>query len=166
MKMLAVTFRVATAAYAIRCEHIVAVIPQVALRPVAHASAWLKGVFAYRGELTPVVDLCQLIAGYACPARLSSRIALVRCKAHDGTLRTVGLLGEHMTEARRVEAQLAAAPPVTRAPYLGDVLLEGSEPLQLLNVDAILPSAAPQLAGSSAPPEVIADEKDRAPTQP
>jgi chemotaxis-related protein WspB len=166
MKMLAVTFRVASGAYAIRCEHIVAVIPQVALRPVAHGSAWLKGVFAYRGELTPVVDLCQLIAGYACPARLSSRIALVTCKAADGTPRTVGLLAEHMTEARRIEARLAAAPPVAPAPYLGEVLLEGSEPLQLLNIDAILPSAAPRLAETSASSKVTAGEKDREPPQP
>jgi chemotaxis-related protein WspB len=166
MKMLAVTFRVATAAYAIRCEHIVAVIPQVALRPVAHGSASLKGVFVYRGGLTLVVDLCQLIAGYACPTRLSSRIALVRCQAPDGSLRTVGLLAEHMTEARRVEAQRAASPPVNQAPYFGEVLLEGVEPLQLLNVDAILPSAGPLLAEPGALPKVIAGEKDREPTQP
>lgn len=166
MTMLAVTFRVATAAYAIRCEQIVAVIPQVAVRPVAHGSAWLKGVFIYRGELTPVVDLCQLIASYPCPPRLSSRIALVRCKAPDGTPRTLGLLAEHMTEARRLDAQRAAGTPVSSAPYFGDVLLEGTEPLQLLNVDAILPNAGPQLAEPGAPTKVFAGEKDREPTQP
>src|SRR5687768_18406385 len=34
----------------IRCEQMVAVIPQVAVRAVAHASPWLTGVFVYRSE--------------------------------------------------------------------------------------------------------------------
>jgi chemotaxis-related protein WspB len=164
--MLAVTFRVARAAYAVRCDDIVAVIPQVELRPVAHGYAWLKGVFPYRGELTPVVDLCQLLGGYACSARLSSRIALVRCASADGALRTVGLLAEHMTEARRLAMRLVAAPPIRPMPYFAEVVLEGAEPLQFLNVDALLPSAGLSLAASSALPEVFASEKDRKPTQP
>lgn len=163
--MLAVTFRVADAAYAIRCDHIVAIIPRVELRPVAQGSAWLKGVFAYRSELTPVVDLCQLIGGYACPERLSSRIALVRCAANGGA-RTVGLLAEHMTEARRMHGQLVAAPPVTPLPYFGPVLLEDGEPLQFLNVDALLPSSGLLLGLPDAPPKVTPGEEDREPTQP
>jgi chemotaxis-related protein WspB len=165
--MLVVTFRVASAAYAIRCNDVIAVIPQVALRPIAHGTVLLKGVFVYRGELTPVVDLCQLIAGYPCPPRLSSRIALVRCASPEASLRTLGLLAEHMTEARRLDAQLARAAPLAPAPYFGDVLLEGSEPLQFLNVPAILPNVGPLLADeASASPKVLAGEKDRKPTQP
>ncbi len=158
--MLVVTFRVAAAAYAIHSEQVLAVIPQVELHPIAHPSPWLKGVFAYRGELTPVVDLCQLIAGYACPQRLSSRIVLVRSTTPEGGLRTLGLLAEHMTEARRLDPQLAATSALTAAPYLGDVLLEGGEPLQFLKVEAILPHAAPLLT------EGLTGEKDREPTQP
>ena len=164
--MLAVTFRVAAAAYAIRCDQVVAVIPQVEVRPTARGAAWLKGVFVYRGELIPVVDLCQLIGSYPCPPRLSSRIALVRCTSPDCGARTFGLLAEYMTEARRLDAQPIAAPPVAAVPYFGDVLLEGSEPLQFLNVDAILPSAGPLLAEHSTSPKVMAGEKDREPTQP
>lgn len=151
--MLAVTFRVAEAAYAIRCDHVIAVIPLVVLRPVAHGAAWLRGMFAYRGELTPVIDLCRLIAKYECPARLSSRIALVACAVPEGGKRTVGLLAEHMTEARRVDA-LQAAAPVASVPYFGEVLLEGSAPLQFLNVDALLPSTGPLLEGLDTPPQV------------
>lgn len=163
--MLAVTFRVAGAAYAIRCEHIVAIIPRVELRPIAQGSAWLKGVFAFRAELTPVIDLCQLIGGYACPERLSSRIALVRCAAEGGA-RTVGLLAEHMTEARRLQGQIVAAPPVTPLPYFGQVLLEAGEPLQFLEVDALLPSSGLLLPPPETTPKVSAGEKDREPTQP
>ena len=158
--MLVVTFRVAAAAYAIQSKQVLAVIPQVELRPIAHPAAWLKGVFAYRGELTPVVDLCQLIGGYACPQRLSSRIALVRSSTPEGQLRTLGLLAEDMTEARRLATPLATAAPLTAAPYFGDVVLEGSEPLQFLKLDAILPSTGPLLT------EGLSGEEDREPTRP
>jgi chemotaxis-related protein WspB len=151
--MLAVTFRVAESAYAIRCDHVVAVIPWVALRPIAHGAPWLRGMFAYRGALTPVLDLCRLIGSYECPARLSSRIALVSCALPEGGKRTVGLLAEQMTEARRVDA-LQAAAPVASVPYFGEVLLEGSAPLQFLNVDALLPSAGPLLEGLGTPAQV------------
>ena len=152
--MLAVTFRIAEAAYAIRCDSIVAVIPQLALRPVAHGSAWLKGAFTYRGQLTPVVDLCRLIGGYACSERLSSRIALVHCQVPEGGRRLVGLLAEHMTEARRLDDKLPAERPLAALPYLGDVLLEGGVPLQFLEVDALLPSAGgPLLEGGPVPNE-------------
>jgi chemotaxis-related protein WspB len=149
--MLAVTFRVAEAAYAIRCERVVAVIPRLALRPIAHAMPALRGVFVYRGELTWVIDLCQLIGGYACSERLSSRIALVRCVLPQGGQRSVGLLAEHMTEARHVDER-HVAPSVAAAPYFGDVILEGSVPLQLLDIDGLLPSA-PVLLNGPAPEE-------------
>jgi hypothetical protein len=90
----------------------------------------------------------------------------VRSKTPDGACRTLGLLAEHMTEARRVEARLAAGPPVSPAPYFGDVLLEGTDPLQLLNVDAIMPSTGPLLTEPGTPSKVIPSEKDREPTQP
>lgn len=147
--MLAVTFRVAEAAYAIRCERVVAVIPRVALRPIAHAVPALRGVFVYRGELTWVIDVCQLIGGYACSERLSSRIALVRCALPQGGQRSVGLLAEHMTEARHVDETHSAA-SVGVAPYFGDVILEGSAPLQFLDVDGLLPST-PALLHAPAP---------------
>ena len=164
--MLAVTFQVAAAAYAIDCEHIVAVIPEVQLRPVAHGAAWLKGVFVYRGGLTPVIDLCQLIGGYACPSRLSSRIVLVRSALPAGGARITGLLAEQMTEARRLPADTVKAPPVTALPYFAEVLLEAGGPLQLLDVDAILAGSGQLLTQPIAPPKVTAGEEDREPTQP
>jgi chemotaxis-related protein WspB len=164
--MLAVTFQVAAAAYAIDCASIVAVIPEVQLRSVARAAAWLKGVFVYRGELTPVIDLCQLIGGYACPPRLSSRIVLVRSAMPVAGARMTGLLAEHMTEARRLPPDTLTAQPVTPLPYFGQVLLEAGGPLQLLDVDAILAGPGQLLADAAPPPEVTAGEKDRESTEP
>lgn len=164
--MLVVTFQIAAAAYAINCGDIVAVIPEVQLRAAAHGPAWLKGVFVYRGELTPVIDLCRLIGGYACPARLSSRIVLVRPASPRGEPRLTGLLAEHMTEARRLPAQTAKVRPVTPLPYFAEVLLEAAEPLQLLDVNAIVASSGQLLLEAPTPPKVAAGETNRESTKP
>jgi chemotaxis-related protein WspB len=152
--MLAVTFRVAGAGYALRCDGVVAVIPEVELRPVAQGAAWLRGMFAFRGELTPVVDLCQLIAGYRCPARLSSRIALVRCEPLPGVVRVLGLLAEHMTEARRVQGSSSKSAPMAALPYFSEVLLEQGEPLQFVEPTAILQASGLALAEPSTAPRI------------
>lgn len=164
--MLVVTCRVAGSAYALRASDVVSVIPEVELRPLAQGAAWLRGVFAHRGELTPVVDVCQLVGGYRCPARLSSRIALVRCAVPGVGTRLIGLLAEHMTEARRLQAGLPAASPTLALPYFGEVRLEGGEPLQFLEPTAILQTTGLALPSSSSPSRITAGEKDREPPQP
>jgi chemotaxis-related protein WspB len=164
--MLVVTFRVGPAAYALRTADVLAVIPEVQLRPLAQGAAWLRGVFAYRGELTPVVDVCQLIAGYRCPSRLSSRIALVRCGAAGGKARTLGLLAEHMTEARRLPENLPASAPLADAPYFAEVLLQGGEPLQFLEPSAILNASGLALAEAPVAPRISAGETHRESTEP
>jgi chemotaxis-related protein WspB len=164
--MLAVTFRVGTSAYAIRYRNVVEVIPRVQLRAVAHTPDWVAGVFAYRGALTPVVDLCRLLAGYACPERLSSRVVLVRCSQPDGGERTLGLLAEQMTEARHLPANLVSGPSLSDLRYFAEVVLEGGEPLQFLNVDAILSESGVALGAPSAAPRMTSGEEDRKPSQP
>jgi chemotaxis-related protein WspB len=164
--MLVVTFRVGGAAYALRAAAVAAVIPEVELGPLPRAAPFVRGVFAYRGELTPVVDVCQLIAGYRCPARLSSRIALVRVELPQGGVRPLGLLAEHMTEARRLASDLPRSQPMTRLPYLGEVLLEAGAPLQFLEPFAIFDASA--LTFAEAPPaqRITAGEAHREPTEP
>jgi chemotaxis-related protein WspB len=163
--MLVVTFRIGGAGYALRCDAVLAVIPEVQLRPLAQGAASLRGVFAYRGELTPVVDLCQLIAGYACPSRMSSRIALVRCQPTQGGPRTLGLLAEHMTEARRLSTELTRSAPLTAVPYFAEVLLEAGEPLQFLDPSAIFNAAGLALGEAAAIPR-ITGEAHRDPAKP
>jgi chemotaxis-related protein WspB len=159
--MLVVTFRVGAAAYALRCELVLAVIPEVQLRPLAQSADWLRGVFAYRGELTPVVDLCQLIAGYRCPSRLSSRIALARCAMASGGSRTLGLLAEHMTEARRLSSHLPKSAALTHAPYFAEVLLDAGEPLQFLDPSAILKTSGLALGEATTAPRISVGETHR-----
>ena len=53
------------------------VVPRVRLRPVSGAPEWLAGLFVYRGQAVPVLDLHRLAGAGECPPHLSSRIILV-----------------------------------------------------------------------------------------
>ena len=163
--MLVIVFHVAGARYALACRNIVEVIPLVALRAVPHAPPWYLGVFAYRGNLTPVVDVCRLIGDYACPRRLSSRIALVRCTLGDGKQLVFGLLAEHMTAARRVQARALPADALGTSPYFGEMLLEGDELLQMIDENAVLGSVGAALSEQLAQGRLTGSEEDRSRTQ-
>jgi hypothetical protein len=115
--MLVLIFRVSESRYAIPCRRIIEVIPLVTLRPVTQAPAWICGSFVFRGTLTPVIDLCQLIGGYPCPLRLSSRVILTDCAQPNGHDIKMGLLAEHVTEARHVSAKPLAGESLGSTPY-------------------------------------------------
>ena len=146
---LAVLFRVAAGVYAIPCLKISEVVPLVALHPIPQAPPWLVGALAHRGSLIPVADMCQLLGGYACPVRLSSRVVLASCLLADGTSKNLGLLAERMSEARRLKASRVGSAPLSAVPYLSEVLLEGDTLIQMLDVDQLLTSSGSSLPTTS-----------------
>ncbi len=164
--MLVVIFRVSDARYAIPCERIIEVIPLVVLRAEPRAPAWVLGSFVYRGALTPVLDLCQLMGGYPCPKRLSSRVILTDCTLPDGSSIRAGLLAEHVTEARRLNATPLSGASLGSTPYLGPVVQEGGNLLQIVHADRVLLGSEAALAELFSHRSLTAGETDRTATQP
>jgi chemotaxis-related protein WspB len=140
--MLAIVFLINNARYALSCENVVEVIPRVSLQPVAQPTAGLAGVFVYRGSIMPVLDLCQLLGGYPCPVRLSSRIVVVRCEQAGEPKRLVGFLAEDVTETRLIDAN-ARAGGADDATFSKRMLLDDGQILQLLDTRAMLANIAP-----------------------
>ena len=102
-RILALRFAIDGHRYALDTRDVVEVISRVELRPIHRAPAELSGMFVYRGEVTPVVDLVQLLAGKRCPERLSSRILMTVLPSRSGGTWIVGLLAEQVTEAVHIE---------------------------------------------------------------
>ena len=151
--MLAIVFQINAAHYALSCENVVEVIPRVVLQPLARPVAGVAGLFVYRGNVMPVVDLCAMIGGYACPMRLSSRIVVVRAGPTLESGLLIGLLAEHVTEARRVEAREHAAETFGKPEFLKQTLLENGQILQMIDTAAMLGSieaAVPPALGGGA----------------
>lgn len=76
--MLLLLFHVGHERYALESERVVQVFPNLLLKEIRHAPDYISGLFDYRGQIIPVLDLSHLIQGKACPNLLSTRIILVK----------------------------------------------------------------------------------------
>lgn len=135
--MLALLFSIGPESYAIPARAVVEVVPRVQLRPVPRAPTWLAGVFAYRGEVIPVVDLCRRLLDQSCPSRVSSRIVVVQLQGAREQPRC-GMLAERVTAVR----QLPNPAPNTRmleTPFVAGTLLENGNLIQILDLEAAMP---------------------------
>ncbi len=136
--MLALAFSVGSDRFALGCAEVVEVVPSIPPRPVPHAPSFVAGLFTYRGSIVPIVDLCQLIRNTPCPARLSSRIIVVKPKSLGG--RMVGLLAERVLETIEVSESTAIRGGIELAetPYLGEVFLGEGTTTQAFLVEGLL----------------------------
>jgi chemotaxis-related protein WspB len=145
--MLVLTFQIGPERLALDVRRIVEVVPRVALLRPAGAPAWLAGLFVYRGQVVPVVDLHRLAGAGDCPDLLSSRIILVPHR-WDGERRLLGLLAAQVADLAEVENpdNLLWLPPAGGAeePDLGPVLAEDTGLLRLLDLERLLPGAVQQ----------------------
>ena len=168
--MLALAFHVGKDRFALRCADVVEVVPRVDFRDTPHAPPWIPGMFTYRGAVVPVVDLCKLMWGAPCEAKMSSRIILVRHVlaphrspaqepmrtelAPPARSRLIGLLAERVTEAVMLDTSLVAEPGVESpdAPYLGEVYFEAGKMIQLVRLEQLFQSASKSMILPEAQP--------------
>ena len=140
--MLVLTCQVGDARLALDVREVREVVPRVCLQRVAGSPAWLAGVFIYRGQVVPVVDLHRLIDAGECPPYLSSRIILV-AHAVDGAAGLIGLLAAQVADIRDLQPPSQVQPrlAVPGQPDLGPVLVDGREIVHLVELDRFLPES-------------------------
>jgi chemotaxis-related protein WspB len=138
--MVVLTFEIGQERLALDVRRVREVVPRVRLRPAAGAPAWLAGLFVYRGQVLPVIDLHRLAGAGECPPHLSSRIIVVPHR-HDGEERLVGLLAAAVAEVRAIDPPGRPSLGLTEPgrPDLGSPLVEGGAVLRLLDLDRLLP---------------------------
>jgi len=137
--MLVLQFYLGEVMYVIKCDRVREVAPMVALKTMPHAPACVAGLFNYRGMIVPVIDLHQLIHGTPCQLRLSTRIILVEALKQDGTIYTFGIMAERITEAINKPESDFVPPGIIMpdAPYLGGVMMENREMIQLIDLERL-----------------------------
>ena len=89
--------------YAVEASRIVEVVPLVSLKRLPQAPKGVAGVFNYRGQPVPAIDLCELTLGHKAAERLSTRIILVNYPDASGQNHLLGLIAEYATELLRKE---------------------------------------------------------------
>jgi chemotaxis-related protein WspB len=140
--MLVLTFQIGNDRLALDVRRIREVVPRVQLQRVACAPSWLAGVFLYRGQVVPVIDLHQLIGAQECPPHLSSRIILAP-HVLDGEERLLGLLAAQVADIRALTPPSQAPARLTAPgqPDLGPVFVDGRDIVHLVELDRLLPEA-------------------------
>jgi chemotaxis-related protein WspB len=140
--MMYLLFSIGNDRYALDSSHVAEVVPRVELWLVPRAPAYVAGMFRYRGQLVPVLDVCQLMLGQPCPVRLSTRILLVHLPGNDGTTPLLGLMVERVTDTLTSQDVTFVPSGISadEAPYLGDVATDEHGMIYRLRVEALLPA--------------------------
>ncbi|MBC3383781.1 chemotaxis protein CheW [Pseudomonas sp. SWRI12] len=138
---LFLVFCIGNERYALQATDVVEVLPRLPLKPIARAPSWVAGVFAWRGTVVPVIDLCALTFGRSAEPRTSTRLVLVRYQGDtQQTGQVLGLILEQATDTLRCD-------PVDfkpygldnrQAPYLGPVREDALGLLQWVRVNDLL----------------------------
>jgi len=128
--------------YALAAREVVAVLPRVLLKSIPGAPAWVAGVFAFRGQLVPVIDLCHLSLGTAAVQRTSTRTVLVHYQSADGQRRQLGLILEQASDTLRCAADDFRPYGLSSiaSPYLGPVLETPAGLIQRIQIEQLLPA--------------------------
>jgi chemotaxis-related protein WspB len=148
--MLALTFQIGTERLALDIRHVREVVPRVHLRTLSGAPAWLAGVFVYRGDVVPVIDLHRLADAGECPPHLSSRIILIAsplASPRDASLKADRLIGLLATQVDVARALTPAGQPVpslrdTEHADLGPVYATDQGVFRFVALELLLPQSS------------------------
>lgn len=153
-KALFLVFRIGGERYALKATEVAEVLPRLPLKPIAHAPLWVAGIFAHRGAMVPVVDLCALTFGTAAQARTSTRLVLVNYQPQPWIeARWLGLILEQATDTLRCDpAEFQPYGLANReAPYLGPVREDALGLMQWIGVADLLTDDVRALLFASEP---------------
>ena len=123
--------------YALPASAVRKVLPLQQLKQIPEAPFWVAGLLTYRGEIVPVLDLCQRILGRSARRSINTRLVLT----HYTTDKTLGLILEQTNQVVRLPMQAQQAMGLdTGAAYLGAVQAQGAGALiQRITIDCLLP---------------------------
>lgn len=138
--MLLLVFYLGEEKYLLKHDNIREISPMVVLKKMPQMPDYFAGFFNYRGQVVPVIDLCQFIQGYPCQMRLSTRIMLIDYVQADQSTTILGLMAERLTEAvRKPEtALISSGPTLPKSPYLEGFFLERDKMIPCLNLNILL----------------------------
>src|SRR5947207_14959999 len=122
--MLFLLFQLGNDRYALEASRVVEVLPLLDIKQLPQSVKGLAGIFNYRGQPVPALDLCQLASGQPARERLSTRIIIVNCPDAGGSHHLLGLIAENATSMLRKDPKEFADPGLKLdvAPYLGPIL--------------------------------------------
>jgi len=150
--MLFLLFQLGNDRYVLDASRVVEVLPLLELKKIPQAPRGVAGLFNYRGQPVPAVDLSQLTLDQPASERLSTRIIVVNYLDGTGKSLLLGLIAEHATEMIRRESKdfVDSGVKLDATPYLGPVLMDGKGAIQLVHEQRLLSEKVRTLLFSNA----------------
>ena len=120
------------------------VVPPTVCKELPRSPDYVKGLFNYRGKVTPVVDLSMLAMDTPCVSRMSTRIVIIDLadldEGEERGEQYLGLLAENITETLKVAdsdfedsgLEIPDAPWLGRVARVNDCMLQLLKPHKLL----------------------------------
>ncbi len=141
--MMLLLFTVGEDRFGLEVKHVVEIVPYVTLKRLVGAPECVTGLFNYRQDIVPVVDLSAMLTGVPAQANLSTRIILVDYTVADGGRHIVGLLAEHATETVKFEpsAFSASGVGVKNAHFVSMLAMDEKGMVQCVTVEKLLPQS-------------------------
>lgn len=124
--MLFLLFQLGKDRYVLDASRVVEVLPLLELKKIPQAPRGVAGLFNYRGQPVPAVDLSLLTFDQPAGERLSTRIIVMNYQDRLGKNLLLGLIAEHATGMIRRESNdfIDSGVKLGAAPYLGPVLMD------------------------------------------
>jgi chemotaxis-related protein WspB len=141
--MLMVLFHLGDSRYALPVTDVIEVTPRVELESIAHTPDYVAGLFNYRGQHVPVIDLCCALHHQPCPDSFTSRIILVEFPLQGGETRILGLLAARVTETLDIDPDsfVATGLNMAQAPCLGRAAHTRHGLVQQVKISDLLPAS-------------------------
>lgn len=141
--MLYLLFQIGQDHYALDTRQVAVVLSLVNLKQMPATAPWVAGIFTYRGQSVPVIDLSQLALGRPAQRRVSTRIVLVHYPVAGPDSRLLGLVLEKASEIMRRDPSAFRDSGIAHgnAPYLGPVTDDPRGMIQSVRVQDLLPPA-------------------------
>ncbi len=129
--------------YALPANAVRKVMPLQRLKHVPEAPVWVAGLLSYRGEIIPVLDLCQRVFGRAARHSINTRLVLL----HYSQAQSLGLILEQANQVVRLPLSAQKTMGLDAGgDYLGAVQTQGSgEVIQRISIAGLLPPDVAQL---------------------
>lgn len=150
--MQLLSFSIGPDDYAIETRRVVEVLPLVSSRPIAGSPHFVRGVFVYRGQLVPLIDLGLYLAETPLRERLSTRVIVVEFyRGPDHRRIILGIAAENVLSLCSDDDTDASLPTLSSssAPFLGRLLRIHDRFLRMISVEHLLP---PELLGTLVAP--------------
>ncbi len=139
--MMYLSFRIQGELFAIEAGLIVEIIPKIPLTVIPEAPTYIPGVFNYRGDVTPAVDLAGLLFGEVSKNLMSTRILILNINTREKVNKRIGLIAEDAIDmiSSDITDEKKTGVNIEKAPYLSKIISQDDTLIQIIDTQVLIP---------------------------